>query len=318
MAGNCFFALAILSVDGIRGFEYGGRLVGTLETILDSIKAKNHPEESEDRGGLTSIQTEKQGVAIEYGGQKLLLSLTGEKLVFQNQIGEILSKFYTAETGILNLEGLDTVRFFLKEADSFVMWESERELEWGFQKTEEGYFFQNEFSKLEKLNQIPVWGFQGFERIGSGRGYIWSRTLPLLSSYWLTGSGPDTFLLVFPQQDRVGKSIYCRERYTIIEKPHSMYLQIAVQNGIPALVIFLVFAGRCFWESFCYLKKKKAPNGEIRREKERIALAALAASICYLICGFFVDSAVQTSPLFWTFLALAVGVAEQENIVACK
>ncbi len=311
--GIVFFALTILCVDGIRGFEYGSRLVGTVETMLHSIEEKNHSERSENRGGLTSIHTEKQGVAIEYGGQEIFLSIAGEELIFQNQKGEEgedIGKLYTAETGILNLEGLETVRFFLKEPDSFVMWEEERELEWRFRKTEEGYFFLNEFSKMEELNQIPAWGFQGFERIGSGRGYIWSRTLPLLSSYWLTGSGPDTFLLVFPQQDRVGKAVYCRERYTIIEKPHSMYLQIAVQNGIPALIVFLLFCGGCFVESFCCLKREKE-----QREKEGIALAALVASICYLLCGFFVDSAVQISPLFWTFLALAVSVAEQENIV---
>ena len=45
----------------------------------------------------------------------------------------------------------------------------------------------------------------GYERLATSRGYLFSRSFPMLKDTLLIGYGPDTFVLEFPQQDYVGK-----------------------------------------------------------------------------------------------------------------
>lgn len=47
---------------------------------------------------------------------------------------------------------------------------------------------------------------KGYEKLFTGRGYIWGRAIPLLKEHILVGSGPDTFVEEFPQQDYVMKA----------------------------------------------------------------------------------------------------------------
>ncbi|MBR2008488.1 MAG: O-antigen ligase family protein, partial [Peptococcaceae bacterium] len=67
--------------------------------------------------------------------------------------------------------------------------------------------FDDEFSFVDsRMNRIeyveaPYIGFEGKERLGSARGYIWSRSLPMLFDHMLIGTGPDTYFAEFPQGD---------------------------------------------------------------------------------------------------------------------
>ena len=86
-------------------------------------------------------------------------------------------------------------------------------------------------------------GFEGKEKIGSSRGYIWSRTFPLLENCLITGYGPDTFTYIFPQNDVLAK-YYSYEQfgqgfYVTVDKPHNMYIQIFYSSGLIALLAFL-------------------------------------------------------------------------------
>ena len=52
------------------------------------------------------------------------------------------------------------------------------------------------------LKEPPIAAcLKGKELIGSMRGYIWSRTIPILPHYLVLGAGPDCFLYEFPQDD---------------------------------------------------------------------------------------------------------------------
>ena len=90
---------------------------------------------------------------------------------------------------------------------------------------------------------IEAVDFHGLETKGSGRIYIWSRTLPLLKKYFFVGSGPDTFYRAFPQNDYVGKEMYADTSARMIEKAHNGYLMTAVQTGVVSLILLLVFYG---------------------------------------------------------------------------
>ena len=56
-------------------------------------------------------------------------------------------------------------------------------------------------NNLYPLVEAESIGFEGYERLGSSRAYIWSRTLPLLKDTIFIGHGPDTYAMYFPQDD---------------------------------------------------------------------------------------------------------------------
>ena len=134
------------------------------------------------------------------------------------------------------------------------------------------------------------------------RGYIWARTLPLLKKYFFLGSGPDTFIIAFPNDDLVGlyNSGHDGE---IITRPHCMYLQIAAQTGVPSLFAFLIFWGwymigsiRLYW--------KQQYDGIL----PKIGVAILASVIGYLILGLTNDSCIAVSPIFFALGGMGLGI----------
>ena len=134
------------------------------------------------------------------------------------------------------------------------------------------------------------------------RGYIWARTLPLLKKYFFLGSGPDTFIIAFPNDDLVGlyNSGHDGE---IITRPHCMYLQIAAQTGVPSLLAFLIFWG---WYMIGSIKLywKQQYDGIL----PKIGVAILASVIGYLILGLTNDSCIAVSPIFFALGGMGLGI----------
>jgi len=146
-------------------------------------------------------------------------------------------------------------------------------------------------------------GFEGKEMLGSSRGYIWSRTIPLLSNCMVTGYGPDTFAYIFPQNDYLAK--YCAYQegfYITVDKPHNLYLQIFFSNGLIALIAFLAICVFYLVDCFrLYALKKQY------RIEQIYGISIMLAVIGYLAAGLFNDSVVAVAPVFW--ILLGVGAA---------
>jgi O-antigen ligase len=103
------------------------------------------------------------------------------------------------------------------------------------------YYYVTNKGKFVKMHDADyIESLNDLGKSFSGRAFIWSRTLPLLMDNIFLGTGPDTFLLAFPNDDFVAlsNSGYGDE---LITKPHNMYLQTAVQTGVLSLICFLVF-----------------------------------------------------------------------------
>lgn len=139
-------------------------------------------------------------------------------------------------------------------------------------------------------------GFYGLERIGSARGYIWSRTLPLLSENILLGSGPGTFITRFPQNDIYAKQFAYQPKllWIQIDKPHNLYLEIAIQSGLVALVIFILGVFYIFF----FKEKRTTSGGGINRYDEYIIKAGLLG---FLVSSMFNDSTLGVTPIIIIF-----------------
>jgi hypothetical protein len=164
------------------------------------------------------------------------------------------------------------------------------------------YYHINRMGKLDKMVTAPSAVFTKYEGFATNRGYIWSRTIPLLKDYVFLGSGPDTFTTVYPQQDYINF-----ERYGygngIITKPHNLYLQIATQTGILSLIAFLVFYGMYFVTSLrLYIK------GRFSTYYAQVGLAIFIGTIAYMVTGLTNDSSITTAPIFWVLIGTGIAV----------
>lgn len=150
---------------------------------------------------------------------------------------------------------------------------------------------------------IETLGFKGMESLGSNRGYIWSRTIPLLKDTIILGHGPDTFPMYFPQYDYIGKLKMYQNGGIFVDKPHNLYLQTAVNTGLLSLLaliavfgIYLVTSLRIYW------KEKFSTFLPVA------GLACFSAFCGYAAAGLFNDSVVSVAPVFWVLLGLGCSI----------
>lgn len=166
-------------------------------------------------------------------------------------------------------------------------------------ETEDGtYYFLTPFDKFMKLAPAKSLLFTNCPSFLSGRGYIWARTLPLLSDCLLTGYGPDTFILHFPHND-YGAAVETNNLYHVITKPHSLYLQIATQTGILSLIGFLMVCGVYFVTTI-----KKYRHTQSAAVFDKFYMAIFVSVIGYLLSGLLNDSCVAVAPYCWVLLGL--------------
>ena len=109
----------------------------------------------------------------------------------------------------------------------------------------------------------------------------------------------------FQQNDYVGLMNTHENISTIIDKPHNMYLQIAVNTGIISLiVIIIIFIIIIKRSSEVYLKKEL-----YKEEKEfNLGLGIFTAIIGFLISGIVNDSMVTISPMFWLLCGVNLSI----------
>ena len=165
-----------------------------------------------------------------------------------------------------------------------------------YTKEEGAYLIDSQGYRYENMI-APHMGFESSERAGSMRGYIWSRTLPLIAKNPIFGYGPDNFLVCFPQYDIAAKTYAYETPFMIVDKPHNIYILYAINSGIIAL-LSVVFIWLMYIVDSCklYGLKKEYSQGDY------YALACSLAIIGYLAAGFFNDSVPTVAPIFWILL----------------
>jgi hypothetical protein len=161
----------------------------------------------------------------------------------------------------------------------------------------------NYWMTLRGNREIETLGFKGYESLGSNRGYIWSRTIPLLKNTILIGHGPDTFPMYFPQYDFIGKLKAYQTGAIFIDKPHNLYLQTAVNTGVLSLIAMISLFGIYFVSSLrLYLRQNFTTFLPIA------GAACFAAFSGYIVAGLFNDSVVWVAPVFWVLLGTGIGI----------
>ena len=182
---------------------------------------------------------------------------------------------------------------------------------WNFTKTDDGVMLVNDLGNTVKMENIPHWGFKDNPKFGSGRGYIWSRSFPLLKDTIILGHGADTYCVYFPHKDYVGKYNTNWNINMVVDKPHNMFIGIAINTGLISLLALLAFFGMYIVQSFrLYF-----------RHEMKSFMAFAGAGIFLGICGFLVsglvnDSSVSVMPMFYGLLGtgIAINMMIKKNI----
>ena len=162
------------------------------------------------------------------------------------------------------------------------------------------YYMYNASGKFTDVLSTESAVFTNNPGLFSGRGFIWAKTLPLLKDYMVIGSGPDTFEIVFPQNDYLAMR---QNGYgnAVITKPHNLYLQVGVNTGVISLAAFLAFY---FLYAIGALKQiwKKTPETYL----EHMNAGILCGVTGYMVSGIINDSTVTVAPVFWCMMGLGL------------
>lgn len=248
------------------------------------------------REPLTRMVTGEQGIDFTYAGTDYTLCIEDNTLFFRTASGD--SPLCADEGTNLALP--------VEENAYAVFWGDEIDLYLAdntltFLKDENGYSYVTPSGNPAQMTEVEAVDFHGLEYLGSARGFIWSRTLPLLDDYLFLGSGPDTFAQSFPQEDYCGKIVYSDRPDMIIEKAHNDYLTKWVQTGgisVFCILIFYIWFIRYGFFAF---------SGDVPVSiQTRLGSGCFLACLSFMFTGLFNDSTLQTAPLFWILAGIAL------------
>ncbi len=263
---------------------------------------------NETASDVSGIETSNDGVKIIYRGNCLVISFDPERLRVscKDDSGADLYMSLNAENELT----VDDVRFsgitiapaqLEEDCIGFYVHASR---DWFFANKDGRYLMYTPYGKYieHEVSESCEW-LEKHGNLATGRGYLWSRTLPLLKKHIFLGSGADTFVFEYPNSDFVASYNSDNWGY-VVTKPHCMYLQIAVQTGLLSLaamlayyIIFVVNSAGCCFKVSDKNRPEFLPG---------LICAILSGSTGYMTAAFFNDSTIAVAPLFWVLTGIGL------------
>ena len=316
-----------LVMGGLTYSRWTSELSGAVAGVLGTNPAVEQQQESQVPGALRPyidyIETEDNTVVMSFNGNPLTITVTKhedgtvEGMTLTDSDGKPIAMMPTEEQGTFTIED-DRFRdyatlSYASDGTYYYILMNTPEVQWAFAITEEGILYSNQLGKLVRLTKIPAIGFHDNLNFGSGRGYIWSRSFPMLKDTWFVGHGADTYCLYFPHQDYAGK--YSSQQFPIniiVDKPHNMYLGAAIGTGMLSILALLSLWGIYAVQSFRLYYK-----AEYGQDFNTFVGAGIFFGICgFLVAGLVNDSSVSVMPMFYGLLG--TGIAINRMLAAAK
>lgn len=282
-------------------------IIISLPTITNLINQFTHIEKTTP--ALTDIKTEDE-LIISYKGNDLNVNFTNSdnsmSIALKDNNGTILP-YNTDESGLLAVVDprFSEINFSLVSFNNiFCIQFTIDGKNWVFtnQLGDNTFYFLNANGKFDKINSTDSNFFSGYEKFASGRGYIWSRTIPLLKDNIILGSGADSFMFTFPQQDYVNLYNYGFDNQ-LVTRPHNLYLQMGIQTGLLSLVAFLsfyiiyfIFSIKLYWK------------GDFKDYYYKAGVSIFIGTVSYMIAGITNDSTLTVAPVFWVLIGIGTSI----------
>lgn len=143
----------------------------------------------------------------------------------------------------------------------------------------------------------------GSDSMFTGRGYIWRNTLPLLKHTIVFGHGAGTFEMYFKQFDYVGLLNSQGNVDLLIDKPHSMYLQIACNQGVICLfAVVIIVITIVLRNIFGFIVKNKYDENVIKtnyyKDSHTEFIFSIILIVSFMIFELITDSNISVNPIF--------------------
>ena len=295
-------AILIVFVLGVNLIT-GGLALARIPSLLNDMKAMVSSSDIDyhDEIAVRHIDLQQDSVTFMFqndmltikknsNNQPVFVSADGQSVTAPAQDSSLTAGAYKMELQYAN--NVPYVGLYLDDSIEFII---------GLY--DEGFAFVD--SRMNKIDYVeaPSIGFDGKEKLGSARGYIWSRSLPVMLENPIVGHGADTFFAEFPQGDLLAKLYSYGTTQMIVDKPHNLYLQIGINHGVIALLAFVVMMLAYIIDSFKLYALRKEYNTQ-----QLIGTAVSLAIIGYLGAGFFNDSIVSVAPIFWALFGVGIAV----------
>ena len=293
------FALIFSALNAI---SKGGLISKYVSESIVQGQSESVEDLSDKVVDLKNIAINGKKLSIITASEKMTLSLEGSSVKFLDENEKMLAvKSNTDGTMTFDDPKYKAYKFTL-DTNSNIFRADLGNIVFNISVKEDGFKILGERGELvDKLQYPESFGFEGKEKFASARGYIWSRSIPLLNNSIFLGTGPDTFAIEFPQKDYVGKLRAFGKVNEIVDKPHNLYLQIGVNTGVVSLIaILLLFAVYFITSVKIYFKNKYEDNISY------LGLAMFLAFCGYAAAGMFNDSLVSVAPVFWVVLGLGI------------
>lgn len=306
--GALFILIFVLI--GINKYT-NGSLITRVNSVMTSVKEVAAKGDGgvvyNTRHSLKDVKVDDNGISIITTTETLKVKVKDGTIQFMDDKDSVMNIEYDTNTGNIKINDdryndykISYVRYdkynllqCVKQADTFKL---------NFALIDNKFKILDNNMKPFDIKPTARIGFEGKDSLGSGRGYIWSRTFPIILDNPLFGYGPDTFAIAFPQHDIIDRYNFSSgDMWMVVDKPHNLYLQIAEGTGIPSLMAFLSIMIMYFISSF-----RVYFSNEYKDFTSIIGVGIFVGVVGYLITGVFNDSVVSVAPVFWVLLGLGI------------
>lgn len=307
-------ALAIMLIGGVAAVAVGSKTdvgIQIKNTIVGTFRI-------DDRYAVRDIDTGTDSVMLNVRGNKMYVSYTTDEsgVIVPNCTDENGQTLELAMTDadhqiyVINDErfaGGSIQPILLGDDNIPAISVTYDGIAWDFVETQEaGYCYLNKSGKLVKWEKIKNANLFKEDAM-SYRGHMWNVTIPLLGKHVLIGSGANTYMFEYPQDDYLGQAyIYGFNSYEV--KAHCWYLQQWVESGLIGTLALLIFMAWYAVQSIRIYRRV-----DLHESLSWIGFGLFAAVLVYLIAGIANDSNVCTAPVFWGMLGL--GMATNRMLV---
>ena len=284
------------------------------DQLLSKVRQALSIEESNFT--LKSIETKDDEIVINYNDN--LLHLSHYEVPGTDDIGiEVVDDYgnavfdmnpgeqggFTFTTTDERFENIKVTFGYMENYPIFIVQIDNKTWQFVYSNMDKTYYYVTNTGKFDKIRNAPyVESLDNYSKAFSNRGFIWSRSIPLLKDNLLLGTGPDTFILAFPNNDYVAMSNggYSTEYIT---KPHNMYLQIGVQTGVLSLICFLVFY---FWYFITSVRLYR--KADKSKYLPMVGIGILCGTFGYMVVGIINDSMVVIAPIYWAMIGIGLAI----------
>lgn len=179
-----------------------------------------------------------------------------------------------------------------------------------FYVTDKGFYLVGkDETYIDKITQPKVVGMEEYYDVATGRGYTWVQSLPILKKNIFIGSGAGRFAYDFPQNEVVGLINTHGSSLFVIDKPHSWYIQMAINSGVVSVLIFIGM--------YVYLLVVTIKNHILTCKQNKcvdvLGVSLVVGVTAFLITGIVNDSIIAVNPIFWLLFGVSFVKNDKNN-----